>query len=122
MTIEGRVEGRVELKDHHLVVGETGDISAEVVAKTVTIGGRMEGNIKAKERAEILESGSLIGDICAPRVVIADGAKFKGSVDMTVEAPAEPPGREEKRREPALVEPGSERGPREPLGVGGSSA
>ncbi len=83
LTIEGRVEGKISLEGHQLTVGETGNIAAEVVAKTVTIIGRMEGNLYAKDRAEIAESGSLNGDIRSPRVIIADGAKFKGSVDMS---------------------------------------
>lgn len=83
LTIEGRVEGKITLEGHHLTVGETGNIAAEVIAKTVTIIGRMEGNLYAKDRAEIAESGSLTGDIRSPRVIIADGAKFKGSVDMS---------------------------------------
>ena len=83
LTIEGRVEGKISLEGHQLTVGETGNIAAEVVAKTVTIIGRMEGNLYAKDRAEIAESGSLNGDIRSPRVIIAEGAKFKGSVDMS---------------------------------------
>lgn len=82
LTIEGRVEGKISLEDHHLTVGETGQISAEVITKTATIIGRMEGNLIAKEKVEITESGSVTGDIKAPRVVVADGARLKGSVDM----------------------------------------
>jgi cytoskeletal protein CcmA (bactofilin family) len=83
LTIEGRVEGRISFENHHLTIGETGNISAEVVAKSVTVLGKMEGNLHAKEKAEIAESGSLIGDIHSPRIVIAEGAKFKGAVEMT---------------------------------------
>ncbi len=85
LIVEGKVEGVISLEDHHLTVGETGSVSAEVTAKTVTVFGRMEGNLVAKEKAEIAETGSLKGDIKAPRIVIADGAKFKGSVDMSSE-------------------------------------
>lgn len=88
LTIEGRVEGQINLKNHHLVVGKGGNISAEVVAKSITIIGRLEGNLNAEEKVELKESGSLIGDIRSPRVVIEDGAKFKGSVDMSGEAPS----------------------------------
>ncbi len=89
LTIEGRVEGKINLPKHQLLVGQDGNVSAEVQAKTVTITGRMEGNLNATERVVVQESGSLVGDIRAPRVVIEDGAKFKGSVDMDVEAPAQ---------------------------------
>ena len=83
LTVEGRVEGKIRLEGHHLTIGETGNISAEVVAKTVNVIGQMEGNLYAKEKVEISDSGSLTGDIRSPRVIIADGAKFKGSVDMS---------------------------------------
>ncbi|MFQ5693340.1 MAG: polymer-forming cytoskeletal protein [Nitrospinota bacterium] len=104
LTIEGRVEGRISLEGHHLTVGETGNIAAEVVARTVTIIGRMEGNLHAKERAEISESGSLIGDIRSPRVIIADGAKFKGSVDMSGGEGAQAPPQQPPKRA-AVVPP-----------------
>ena len=87
LTIEGQIEGQINLKNHHLVVGKGGNISADVVAKSITIVGRMEGNLNAEERVEIKESGSLTGDIRAPRVVIEDGAKLKGCIDMNAEAP-----------------------------------
>jgi cytoskeletal protein CcmA (bactofilin family) len=82
LTIEGRVEGRIELKDHNLVIGPNGKISAEVNAKNVTVIGSVVGNISATEVVEIKSSGSVMGDIRSVRVSIADGAHFKGSVDM----------------------------------------
>jgi cytoskeletal protein CcmA (bactofilin family) len=82
LTIEGRVEGRVELRNHQLTIGSSGKIHAEILAKTVTVIGQIEGNVEATDLMEIRESGSLLGDIRAPRVIIADGANFKGSVDM----------------------------------------
>jgi cytoskeletal protein CcmA (bactofilin family) len=82
LTIEGRVEGRIELKAHNLVIGPNGKINAEVDAKNVTIIGSVVGNICATEIVEIRSSGSVMGDIRAPRISIADGAHFKGSVDM----------------------------------------
>jgi cytoskeletal protein CcmA (bactofilin family) len=82
LTIEGRVEGKIELRDHNLVIGPNGKINAEVNAKNVTIIGSVVGNIAASEIIEIRTSGSVIGDIKAPRISIADGAHLKGSVDM----------------------------------------
>ena len=96
LTIEGRVEGRIELRNHQLTVGQGGKVNAEVLAKTVTVIGQVEGNIQATDRVEIRESGSLVGDIRAPRVVIADGAKFKGSVDMSQTVSGTPKGMVEK--------------------------
>lgn len=86
LTIEGRVEGQINLKSHHLVVGQAGNVSADVIAKSITIVGRVEGNLKAEERVEIKKSGTVTGDVRSPRVVIEDGAKFKGSIDMNSEA------------------------------------
>jgi cytoskeletal protein CcmA (bactofilin family) len=82
LTIEGRVEGRIELKAHNLVIGPNGRINAEVYAKNVTIIGSVVGNITGSEIVEIRASGSVVGDIKSPRISIADGAHFKGSVDM----------------------------------------
>jgi len=82
LTIEGRVEGKIELKDHNLVIGPNGKINAEINAKAVTVIGSVVGNISAGEMIEIRTTGSVTGDIKAPRVSIADGAHLKGSVDM----------------------------------------
>jgi len=91
LTIEGRVEGRIELRDHNLVIGPKGKIQAEIHAKTVTVHGEVVGNVRGDDRVEISNSGTVRGDIHAPRIIIADGARFKGSVDM------------EKQGEPAVV-------------------
>ncbi|MBI3126852.1 MAG: polymer-forming cytoskeletal protein [Candidatus Tectomicrobia bacterium] len=114
LIIEGRVEGHVDLKDHHLVIGEGGNLTADVEAKKITVIGRLEGNLNAKERVEIMESGSVVGDIRAPRLAIADGGKFKGSVDMTGERAA-PAGKEKKDREPVQLQPKGENGAHRPL-------
>jgi cytoskeletal protein CcmA (bactofilin family) len=82
LTIEGQVDGKVELKDHTLTVGIEGRVKAHVFAKSVVILGELVGNITASERVEICENGSVDGDIVSPRVAIAEGAHFRGSVDM----------------------------------------
>ena len=82
LTIEGKVDGKIVLKDHSLTIGENGRIRAEIHAKSVVIIGEVIGNITADDLVEVATSGSLHGDICAPRVVLADGCCFKGSVDM----------------------------------------
>jgi cytoskeletal protein CcmA (bactofilin family) len=84
LVIEGRVEGRIELVNHHLTVGTNGQIEAEVVAKEVTIVGHVSGNVTATERAEIQESGRLDGDLASPRLLIQEGAELNGSVSMKV--------------------------------------
>ena len=82
LTIDGTVEGNIELKENNLTIGPNGNIKADINAKTVTITGEAQGNVTAVEKVEIRESGKLRGNITAPRVVIADGAFFKGSVEM----------------------------------------
>src|SRR5262245_26745836 len=82
LTIEGKVDGKVFLKDHNLTIGGNGRIAAEIHAKTVMVIGEVVGNITADDKVEIAATGSMRGDIVAPRVVLADGARFKGSIDM----------------------------------------
>lgn len=79
--IEGEVEGEVRV-DSVVVVGAEGVVHGPVMAQTVRVSGKVVGNIQASERVEIAPAGSLEGDIAAPRVVIAEGAFFKGRVEM----------------------------------------
>jgi cytoskeletal protein CcmA (bactofilin family) len=82
LVIEGYVEGVVRLKDHHLTVGETADLKATLEAKAIRIEGKVDGDIIAGERVELASGSTVLGDIKSPRISIADGARFKGSVDM----------------------------------------
>jgi cytoskeletal protein CcmA (bactofilin family) len=82
LTIEGQLEGKIFLKDHNLTIGENGNIKADVQAKGVVVVGKLIGNITADDSVEVATSGSMRGDIRAPRVTLADGAQFRGSIDM----------------------------------------
>ena len=82
LTIEGQVEGKIELKDHVLTIGPNGKIKAQVFAKAVIVLGEVNGNVTASEKVDIRDGGSVDGDIVSPRVAIAEGAHFRGSVDM----------------------------------------
>jgi cytoskeletal protein CcmA (bactofilin family) len=82
LTIEGHVEGKIELRDHVLTIGPNGKIRASVFAKAVIVVGEVVGNITSTEKVEIRDNGSVDGDIISPRVAIAEGAHFRGSVDM----------------------------------------
>jgi cytoskeletal protein CcmA (bactofilin family) len=82
LTIEGHVEGKIELKDHVLTIGPNGKIKAQVFAKAVIVLGEVNGNVTASEKVDIRDGGSVDGDIISPRVAIAEGAHFRGSVDM----------------------------------------
>ena len=90
LTIEGQVEGTIELREHTLIVGASGRIKAKIFAKAVVVLGELIGNINAGERVDIRENGSVDGDIISPRVAIAEGAHFRGSVDMQKKAAAQP--------------------------------
>ena len=81
LTVEGRVEGKIELKGHNLWIGPQGKVYAEIHAKSVIIAGEVIGNIFASEMVEIRLSGSVLGNIKCPRISIFDGAKFNGSID-----------------------------------------
>lgn len=82
LTVEGQVEGKIELKDHVLTIGPNGKIKAQVFAKSVIVLGEVHGNVTASEKVDIRDGGSVDGDIVSPRVAIAEGAHFRGSVDM----------------------------------------
>jgi len=92
LTVEGHVEGKIELKEHVLTIGPHGRIKAEIHAKSVIVLGEVTGNIHASEKVDIRDNGSVDGDIVSPRVAIAEGAHFRGSVDMQRKAdkPAQP--------------------------------
>jgi len=82
LTVEGQVEGKIELKEHVLTIGPNGKIKAQVFAKAVIVLGEVHGNVTASEKVDIRDGGSVDGDIVSPRVAIAEGAHFRGSVDM----------------------------------------
>jgi cytoskeletal protein CcmA (bactofilin family) len=90
LTIEGHVEGTIQLKDHVLTIGPNGRIKAQVFAKSVIVLGEVTGNVTASDKVDIRDNGSVDGDIVSPRVAIAEGAHFRGSVDMQRKATPAP--------------------------------
>src|SRR5476649_2986839 len=82
LTIEGHVEGTIQLREHVLTIGPNGKIKAQVFAKSVIVLGEVHGNITASDKVDIRDASSVEGDLIAPRIAIAEGAHFKGSVDM----------------------------------------
>ena len=83
LTLCGHLEGSVRLADHTLTVGQTAEVKAEIVAKSVVILGSVTGNVTATERLDIRSTGSVIGDVASPRLVIADGGTLRGKVQMS---------------------------------------
>jgi cytoskeletal protein CcmA (bactofilin family) len=82
LLIQGRVDGSVDLKQHAVTVGPDGEVKASIIARVVTVEGRVEGDLNADEQVILRSSASVHGDITAPRVVLEDGARFRGGVDM----------------------------------------
>jgi len=82
LTIEGQVDGKIELRQNVLTIGPNSKIKAQVFAKSVVVQGEVTGNITASEKVDIRDNGSVDGDITSPKVAIAEGAHFRGSIDM----------------------------------------
>jgi cytoskeletal protein CcmA (bactofilin family) len=83
LIIQGTVKGRIGLKES-LYVDESGVVEADIETENVEVNGSVTGNITASERVEIKSDGRMVGDIRSPRILIADGAAFKGHIDMDV--------------------------------------
>lgn len=86
---DGEAEGSIDLHEHALTIGPNGRIRATLVAKEIIVHGRVEGNVCASERVELKRSCTLIGDVCTKRIVIEDGAFFKGAIDIQKEGKPE---------------------------------
>lgn len=100
LTIEGQVEGKIELNNNVLTIGTNAKIKAQVFAKVVVVLGEVTGNINASEKVDIRDNGSVDGDITSPKVAIAEGAHFRGAIDMNRGGVA-PKGGDAKPAQPA---------------------
>jgi cytoskeletal protein CcmA (bactofilin family) len=115
LVIEGNVEGKIELRDHILSIGSSGRVQAHITAKAIVVHGEVTGNLTAADKVEIRENGAVEGDIVAPRVAIADGARFRGSIDMRRDEPSIVSERPSKSRKSESLTPISANG--EPVSV-----
>ncbi len=84
LVIQGKIKGKI-VSQKNLTVDSSGKVEATVTTKNLAVSGMLIGNVEATERVEVKREGKMIGDIKAPRVVIADGAKFKGHIEMGVD-------------------------------------
>jgi cytoskeletal protein CcmA (bactofilin family) len=82
LTIDGEVEGTIEMQEHRLTVGQNGKVRASVKAREVIVLGTLHGNVETGDRIDIRKEAKLVGDIRTARIVIEDGAYFKGNVDI----------------------------------------
>jgi cytoskeletal protein CcmA (bactofilin family) len=87
LVIEGRVEGKVDLKKNHVTVGKNGRVRADLFGKVVVVEGEVDGNVFASEQAILRQSGAIRGNITSPRVILEDGSRFRGSIDMEPKEP-----------------------------------
>jgi cytoskeletal protein CcmA (bactofilin family) len=106
LTIEGRVEGTIDLRENVLTIGPNGKIKAQVFARIVVVLGAVTGNITASEKIDIRDGGTVEGDLVSPRVGISEGAHFRGTVDMQkkqqpLQAVPQRPGVQDKPSQPA---------------------
>ena len=89
LEIHGSVEGTVSLDERRLTIGPTAKVSADLSAREIVIYGSVKGNLKAKDRIEIKKDGSVVGDLSTARIMIEDGAYFKGSIEIEKGAEAQ---------------------------------
>jgi cytoskeletal protein CcmA (bactofilin family) len=82
LLVEGKIEGKISLPGHQVEVGQTGKVNADILAKFVKVNGELKGDIEGREKVVITKSGNVRGNISAPRVMLEDGAIFKGSIDI----------------------------------------
>ncbi|MFQ5740035.1 MAG: polymer-forming cytoskeletal protein [Acidobacteriota bacterium] len=82
LLVQGRVEGKIDLKKYNVTIGETGRVKADIYARTISVEGELDGNLFGEEKIIIRRTGKVKGNLVTPRVNLEDGAKFKGSIDM----------------------------------------
>ena len=82
LVVQGRIEGSITLKKNLVTVGKDGRVNATVNARTIRVEGTVEGELRGKEQIIVSRTGSVQGNIVAPRVTLEDGCRFKGSIDM----------------------------------------
>lgn len=100
LLIQGEIDGSVDLEEQAVTVGEKGTVKADIRGRVITVEGHVEGNLAAQEQVILMRSAEVKGDITAPRVVLEDGAQFRGGIDMGApEEGAEVEGTKTSRRE-----------------------
>jgi cytoskeletal protein CcmA (bactofilin family) len=82
LIVDGEIEGAIELNDHRLTVGPNGRVKAGIKAREIVVLGSIDGNVEALDKIDIRKDAKLVGDIKTARIVIEDGAYFKGSIDI----------------------------------------
>jgi cytoskeletal protein CcmA (bactofilin family) len=113
LTIDGEVEGTVECHEHRLTIGPNARVQAGLKAREIIIQGSIQGNVDATDKIDIKKEAKLVGDIKTSRIVIEDGAYFKGSIDISkpqVRAQAQQGGATTPATQPAAAAASSQAG------------
>src|ERR1039457_6095278 len=103
LTIDGEVEGTVELQEHRLTVGPNGKVLASIKAREIVVLGTIHGNVETTDKIDIRKEAKLVGDIKTSRIVIEDGAYFKGTIDLCRPEPPRPPFPPAPKPQPAVA-------------------
>lgn len=120
LVVEGRIDGKIDLRQHTVTVGKGGRVKADIYARTIYVEGEVEGNLYSDEQVTVRQSGNVQGNITAPRVSLEDGAKFKGAIDMEPKS-GRAPGGKPNTPEPRRAETVTPAGPTTPA-AGATSA
>ncbi|MBV8843010.1 MAG: polymer-forming cytoskeletal protein [Bryobacterales bacterium] len=88
LTIDGEIEGTVELQEHRLTIDKNGKVRATVKARELVVLGTIHGNVDITDKIDIRKDAKLVGDIKTARIVIEDGAYFKGNIDIVRPEPS----------------------------------
>jgi len=105
LIVQGRIDGVIKLKQNNVTIGQQGVVSASISANIITIEGKSHGDLNGDEKVIIRKTGHVEGNIIAPRVVLEDGAVFKGSIDMTGRQPAKAAVKPETKTEQPVAKP-----------------
>jgi len=120
LTVDGEMEGTLELQEHRLTIGPNGRVQATIKAREVVILGTVHGNVEASEKIDIRKDAKLVGDLKTARIMIEDGAYFKGSIDIQKPEVARPPAA--ARPQPPAAPPAPSLPQQPPLVSGGNPA
>ncbi len=91
LVIEGRIDGKIDLRQHSVTVGRNGRVKADILGRTIVVMGEVDGNLCGEEQIVLRQTSMVRGNLVAPRVILEDGSNFKGGIDMTPKAAVEPP-------------------------------
>ena len=106
VVVAGRFQGKIALPKNSLMVSKGGHVEADVSANAVQIEGRVAGDIHCADKVVITATGQMEGTIVAPRVILVDGAKFKGSIDMDPPVESKKPAPQARPAQPEARNPG----------------